>query len=228
MPNLVIVGAGTGISAATARRFGAAGYAVGLVARRAAALAQSAAELADAGVRVAQATADAGDAESLTAAVTGLVDELGPVDVLLHNVSVGRATSARALRPEELSADLAAGAVALQTAVRVVLPGMLERGSGTVLATGGGTADRPFPTAPTLGVQKAALRALVQVLGAGLADDGVHVATVTVRGIVGEGDRQVHPDRVAALYAELVAETAGPREQWRTVVDLTAGRPSPP
>jgi hypothetical protein len=49
----------------------------------------------------------------------------------------------------------------------------------------------------------------------------VHVATVTIRGLVGE-DKQIHPDRVAALYAELVAETAGPREDWRTVVDLTA------
>ena len=46
------------------------------------------------------------------------------------------------------------------------------------------------------------------------------MATVTVRGLVGAGERQVHPDRVAALYADLVAETAGPRENWRTVVDL--------
>jgi hypothetical protein len=52
---------------------------------------------------------------------------------------------------------------------------MRERGSGTVLVTGSGSADRPIPSMAT----------------------------------------------VAALYAELVAETAGPPEQWRTVVDLT-------
>jgi hypothetical protein len=69
-------------------------------------------------------------------------------------------------------------------------------------------------------VQKAALRALVEAQAAVLAADGVHVATVTVRGLVGDGERQIAPDRVAALYAELVAETAGPREAWRTVVDL--------
>ena len=47
--------------------------------------------------------------------------------------------------PEDLLADLAAGAVGLQTAVRAVLPGMRERGSGTVLVTGSGSADRPMP-----------------------------------------------------------------------------------
>ena len=71
----------------------------------------------------------------------------------------------------------------------------------------------------TLGVQKAAVRALAQVQAHALAAAGVHVATVTVRGFVGEGS-QIHPDRVAALYAELVAETAGPRENWRTTVDI--------
>ncbi len=45
------------------------------------------------------------------------------------------------------------------------------------------------------------------------------MATVTVRGFVGVG-KQIEPDRVAELFAELVAETAGPRDDWRTVEDL--------
>ena len=53
-----------------------------------------------------------------------------------------------------------------------------------------------------------------------LAPEGIHVATVTVRGLVGD-DKQITPDRVADVYAELVAETAGPAENWRTVVELT-------
>ena len=71
----------------------------------------------------------------------------------------------------------------------------------------------------SLGVQKAALRALAEVQAQALAPDGVHVVTVTIRGLVG-ADRQITPERVAALYGELVAETAGPRENWRSVVDL--------
>ena len=97
---------------------------------------------------------------------------------------------------------------------------MRERGTGTVLATGGGSADRPIPTMATLGVQKAAVRALVQVQARALAPEGIHVATATIRGFVGE-DKQIHPDRIADLYADLAAETAGTPDRWRTVVDVT-------
>ena len=221
MPHLLVVGAGPGIAAATARRFGRDGYSVGLVARREEVLAGLATDLRAEGVTTEWATAEAGNPRSLTAAVATLVDALGPVDVLLYNVSAGRQAAVPELTPEDLLADLAAGTVGLQTAVRAVLPGMRLAGSGTVLVTGGGSADRPIPSMATLGVQKAALRALVEVQARALAPEGIHVATATIRGFVGE-DQQIHPDRIAGRYAELAAETAGPRDSWRTVVDVTA------
>jgi NADP-dependent 3-hydroxy acid dehydrogenase YdfG len=217
--HLLIVGAGPGIAAATARRLGAEGYAVGLVARRPAALAELGEELRAGGVRAEWASGEAGDPQSLRVAVESLVAELGPVDVLLYNVSIGREAAVPDLAPEDLLADLAAGAVGLQTAVRAVLPGMRQRGGGTVLVTGSGSADRPIPSMASLGVQKAALRALAEVQAAALAPEGVHVATVTIRGLVGD-DRKITPERVAIVYAELVAETGGPRENWRSVVDV--------
>jgi NADP-dependent 3-hydroxy acid dehydrogenase YdfG len=221
MAHLLVVGAGPGISAATSRRFGREGHAVSLVARREQPLAELGAELREEGIDAAWAPADAGDPAALTGTIEGFVTAVGPVDVLLYNVSVGRQAAVPELAPEDLLGDLAAGVVGLQTAVRAVLPGMRELGTGTVLVTGGGTADRPVTGMASLGVQKAALRALAEVQARGLAPEGIHVVTVTIRGFVGE-DRQIHPDRVAGLYAELVAETAGPPEQWRSVVDLTA------
>ncbi len=218
-PHLLVVGAGPGISTATAHRFGGNGYSVGLIGRRQGALAQLGMDLRQSVSRVAWAGADAGDPRSLAVAVSALMEELGTVDVLLYNVSVGRAAAVPDLAPEELLADLAAGAVGLQTAVRAVLPGMRERGAGTVLVTGSGAADRPILSMASLGVQKAALRALAEVQAQALAPEGIHVATVTVRGLVG-ADSQISPDRVAALYADLVAETAGPPQEWRSAVDL--------
>jgi short-subunit dehydrogenase len=220
MPHLLVIGAGPGIAAATARRLGGDGYDVSLVARREASLAELGSALRADGVAVRWATADAADPADLSRAVQELLEPAGPVDVLLYNVSIGRQAGIPELAPEDLLADLAAGAVGLQTAVRAVLPGMRERGSGTVLVTGSGSADRPMTAMATLGVQKAALRALAQVQAQALAPEGVHVATVTIRGLVG-ADRQITPERVAELYAELVAETAGPRENWRSVVDVT-------
>ena len=216
--HLLIVGAGPGIAAATARRLGREGYAVGLVARREEALAALAGELRSEGLSVEWATGQSGDPASLTAAVDRLRDATGPVGVLLYNVSVGREAGVPGLAPDDLLADLAAGAVGLQTAVRAVLPGMRERGSGTVLVTGSGSADRPIPSMASLGVQKAALRALAEVQAMALAPEGIHVAMAVIRGLV--RDDRIPPARIADLYAELVAETAGPRAAWRTVVDV--------
>jgi short-subunit dehydrogenase len=56
VPHLLVVGAGPGISAAAAPRFGGEGYAVGLVARREEALAELGSALRDDGVRVEWAT----------------------------------------------------------------------------------------------------------------------------------------------------------------------------
>lgn len=219
MPHLLIVGAGPGIAAATARRLGGTGYDVSLLARREGPLAELGSALRDEGIAARWAVADAGDPTWLARAVDEAVAATGPVDVLLYNVSVGRQAAVTELAAEDLLADVAAGAVGLQAAVRAVLPGMRARGAGTVLVTGGGSADRPIASMATLGVQKAALRALAEVQARTLAVEGVHVAMVTIRGLVGE-DRQIHPDRVAALYADLVAETAGPPDHWRTVVDM--------
>ena len=218
--HLLIVGAGPGIAAATARRLGRDGYAVGLVARREESLAALGGELRGEGLDVEWATAQSGDPSSLAAAVDRLVEATGPVDVLLYNVSVGREAGVPELSPEDLLADLAAGAAGLQTAVRAVLPGMRERGSGTVLATGSGAADKPIASMASLGVQKAALRALVEVQAMALAPEGIHVAMALVRGLV--RDDRIPPSRIADLYADLVAETTGPREHWRTVVDVTS------
>ena len=219
MPHLLVIGAGPGIAAATARKLGGDGYDVSLVARREAPLAALGEALRNEDLPVGWAAADAGDPADLSRAVQGLLDSTGPVDVLLYNVSVGREVRIPELSPEDLLGDIAAGAVGLQTGLRAVLPGMRERGSGTVLVTGGGSADRPLAGMASLGVQKAALRALAQAQAQALTPEGVHVATVTIRGFVGE-DRQITPDRIADLYAELVAETTGPRENWRTVVEV--------
>ena len=214
MPHLLIVGAGPGISAATARRFAGEGYAVGLIGRRQAALAESGAELRETGAQAAWASADAADPRALEVACEATPPPTSDRSTSCSTTSPPDGRSPCRTAPDDLLADLAAGAVGLQTAVRAVLPGMREPGApGTVLVTGGGSAARLIASMATLGVQKAALRALVEVQAQALAPDGIHVVTVTVRGFVGE-NQQIHPDRVADLYADLApAETAGPLEQ---------------
>jgi NADP-dependent 3-hydroxy acid dehydrogenase YdfG len=216
-PVLVVLGAGPGLGTAVARRFGAAGYQVALVGRREGALARTAEELQAEAVPTRTAVADVADAPALTEALDRLVLESGRVDVLHHNISTYRDATASQTSAEDLLADLAVGAASLLTAVRAVLPAMLGAGTGTVLATGGGTADRPMAGAASLGVQKAALRNLVQALDAELRPSGVHAATLTIEGVLRAGG-PFDPARVADALYSLAAETAGPADRWRTVV----------
>ena len=223
----MIVGAGPRLGESVARRFGRDGYDVALIGRDESRVAELGKRLAAEGISAAWAGADVGDSAALTDVVTRLAGQTGGVDVLLHNVSAWRGTASLDTSPDDLLADLAVGTVSLLTAAQAVVPLMRAAGRGTILATGSTAADHPQPGAASLSVQKAGLRALVQVLDADLRPLGIHCATVTIRGAIKHGTA-LAPERIADLYAELVAETAaGPPDTWRTVVDLPARAPAP-
>lgn len=220
-PLAVIVGAGPGIGAATARRFGSLGYDVALVARDEARLTELGTSLQAAGVTTGWTPCDVTDEAGLTMAIERFCGHSGRADVLVVNPSRYRAQRSDETTAAELLADLAVGTAPLLTAVRAVLPTMRAQRTGTILATGGGSADRPFPGAATLGVQKAALRNLALALAEDLAPDGIHVATLTIRGTVAEGT-PFAPDVVAQVYADLAEQTASDPAGWHRVLDLTA------
>ncbi len=218
-PVLIVVGAGAGVGLATARRFAAGGYDIGLIARdpdRTSALAD---KLSSEGAQVGWAAADAGDPQTLAGALQRMTDHTERLDVLLYNVSTFRAGTSVETSAEDLLADLHQGTAGLLTAVHAILPVLQQQRTGTVLATGSGSADRPVSGGATLGVQKAALRALVQALAADLKPMGVHVATATVNGTIAEGT-SLAPSVIADLYWELAQETASDPDTWRTVVPL--------
>lgn len=214
---ILLVGAGPRLGTAIGRRFGRDGYGVALLARSERTAEQVATALRAEGVTAGWAAADVADPDALRAAIDRLAGSTGGgIDVAVHNVSVWRDAATLELTPAQLFADLAAGTASLLTLAQAVVPGMLAGGGGTILATGSGAADAPSPGAPSLGVQKAGLRALVQAMAGELGPRGVHCATVTVNGFLGAPGFE--PERIADVYADLAAETAGPREAWRTVV----------
>src|SRR5258707_790016 len=63
-------------------------------------------------------------------------------------------------------------------------PHMIARGSGSILFTGGGFGLRPHPDFLSLSIGKAGIRALAQGIFEPFREKGVHVATVTVAGLV--------------------------------------------
>jgi NAD(P)-dependent dehydrogenase (short-subunit alcohol dehydrogenase family) len=217
-PLALIVGAGPGLGAALARRYAGAGHDVALVARSESKLAGIGEQVRSAGVEAGWTAADVSDAGALRAAVARLGEHAGRIDVLHFNVVAFRAARVKELTAADLLDDLAVGAASLLTAVDAARP-LMSAGS-VVLATGSVTADRPMPSAVSLGVQKAALRNLVAALDRDLRRDGIRAASVTVRGTIAAGT-PFDPDRIAEVFVQLSANAANAGDEWRTEVPYT-------
>jgi NAD(P)-dependent dehydrogenase (short-subunit alcohol dehydrogenase family) len=211
---VVVVGAGPGVSGSVARRYGAAGYDVGLVGLDPQVLEQVGGGLQADGVTAGWTEADVADPTSLSAAVTRLGGFSGRIDVVHFNPSAFRGKELLELTvPELLLDDVALGVGGLLTAVQAARP-LMGRG-GRVTATGSAAADSPSPGAATLGVQKAGLRNLVHSLDGALRADGIRAVSVTVNGVLAphDPDSPFHPDHVAeALFAAAHQD----EEAWRS------------
>ncbi|MFF4055541.1 SDR family NAD(P)-dependent oxidoreductase [Streptomyces sp. NPDC001668] len=194
----VVVGAGPGLGAAAARRFGSEGHPVGLIARNAERLDRMSADLASHGLPTATETADVTDEQALTAALGALRERLGPIEVALFSPRPNLTWIKPVLdtEPKDLASALSLNVVAAASAVRALVPDMRRQRRGTLLFTTGGAAVEPHRDRAVSAIAYAAESAYVRMLHEALTDDGVHAAQVTVVGPIGPGARH-EPDEVA-------------------------------
>lgn len=198
-PVCAIVGAGPGIGHALAARFGREGFAIALVGRRPEPLARLIETLADHGIEALPFRADAGDAASLVEGMDEVRTALGPPQVLIYNAFAGHPGLPSTLSPGDLAADLRVNVLGALVAAQAVIPKMRAAGLGTILFTGGGYAFDPAAEQASLGVGKAALRNLAFSLAKEVGPDGIHVATVTIAGLVRPGTG-FDPLRIAEAF----------------------------
>ena len=186
-PHAIVIGYGPGIGEATSRAFAAEGYSVALMARDAAKVDAAAKALKADGLDAVGIAADAGDENSLVAALEAARDRFGDPAALVYNAARFRMGSALKLTREEFLEDFRAGTAGALTAARIVVPAMQAARKGSILFTGGGFALFPSPEMPGLSVSKAGVRALASILAQELAPSGIRVGTVTVMGHVTPG-----------------------------------------
>lgn len=214
-PVIVVVGAGRGIGAAVASRFGRAGYDVALVARSSATLSEVGGALQSEGITAGWTAADVTDAGELAQAVQRFGAHSGSLQHLHFNPSAFTPKSPLELSAEQLLADLRLGTASLLTLVQAAQP-FLQVGS-RITATGGATADRPWTAAASLGVQKAGLRNLVKALDIKLKPAGIRAMSLTVAGTVEEGT-PFAPERIAdAFYTAAMTSD----DDWRPELRFT-------
>ncbi|MCF1508786.1 SDR family NAD(P)-dependent oxidoreductase [Streptomyces glomeratus] len=217
MTTIAIVGAGFGLGAAVARRFGREGHDVALVARDRARLDALAAELAEEGVRARGFTADVRDRKTLAAALDAAATALGPVEVLQYSPLPPPDFMRPVLEtgPEDLLGPVEFSVYGPVTAVRHVLPGMRALGRGTVLFVNGGTAAVPHPDRAGTSIAFAAESAYGHLLHDVLAADGIHVAQLVVPGAIIPG----HPRKDPAVLADALWDLHRERHGFRRYAD---------
>lgn len=205
MPGAIIIGAGPGIGASVARRFAREGLPIGVVARSQATLNATLSTL-PAGAQAHGETADAAEADAVRGALDRLVERIGVPDAVVYNAGHIRADRIGDLTVEQHLHTYAINVLGAITVAAHLLPRMAEAGRSSYLLTGG--MPTPMPEVTSLSLGKAGVRALTELLAAQFASKGIHVATVTVAGVVAPGTA-FDPDNIAEHYWRLHTQPFG-------------------
>lgn len=177
---VLITGASSGIGHACAHTFAAAGYNVLLWARRADRLADLAAQLtATYSVMVHSSVVDVRDRSQVESTLAALPPEWSTIDVLINNAGLSRG-----LHPfhqgehadwEEMIDTNLKGLIYVS---RAVLPGMVARGSGTVINIASIAGLQPYPGGNVYSATKAAVKMLSDSWQIDLNGTGVRVTNI--------------------------------------------------
>jgi NAD(P)-dependent dehydrogenase (short-subunit alcohol dehydrogenase family) len=191
------------------------------------------------GVRCQELVADLHDRAALIRAAAGVIEGWGGVDLLVNNAvdtGAGSMVAVLDLTVEQLEAKLDANVVAPVILVQAVLPGMVERGAGTIVdvTSHTATADPPGPVGKGgwgLGyaASKAAFHRIAPLVAVELGERGIRAFNVDP-GYVETERQQVNaaalglvgrytgaPPSVPAAAIVWLAEHAGEIENGQTV-----------
>jgi NAD(P)-dependent dehydrogenase (short-subunit alcohol dehydrogenase family) len=204
MKTLAIVGAGPGLGLSIAKRFGAEGFNVALLARNPEKLDGLVGELGGLGVTARAYVADVTDRPGLAAALAQVEADFGSIDVLEYSPVPGSAPmSAADVTPENVLPVFEHQVLGAVAAVGAVLPGMRERGNGVLLFTTGASSVIPVPMMGNVGIAGSGLRNYAHTLHQALAPEGIYVAHVALDLFIQPGAGEADPDALAEHFYEL-------------------------
>lgn len=196
MRTIAIYGAGPSLGQAVARRFGREGFRVALVARNREDLERNVRALADEGIEAAAFPADIADPAAALRAADEIEARFGAIDVLEHSPTPGRLFAGPLeLEPATVSALVDLYLLTPIALVNRLLPGMRERGEGSLLFTMGAAAAHPMPQFAAVSSILPGLRGYIHTLHQALAEDGVYVGALLVGALI-EGS-PAHRDAAA-------------------------------
>jgi NADP-dependent 3-hydroxy acid dehydrogenase YdfG len=229
-----ITGASSGIGRRLAQRLAARGHSMALVARRSDLLESLAEEIRAAGGAALPLACDVTDRVQVAVVVRQAEAALGPVQRLICNAGGGEKTRIDRFRADHVERVLALNVGGTANCLEAILPSMLERRCGHIVAVGSLAAYRGLPGAAAYCAAKAALATLVEGLRVDLAPRGIAV-TLLMPGFVHtapEKKRKPFELSLDAATARMIRaiEAAKPYDAfpWTLRLPLALLRLSPP
>lgn len=176
----LVTGVGPGTGKAIVERFADGGYTVAMLARDSDRLAAIAKDAKGTHGYV----CDVSNEETLTATITRVQEELGPVSCLIHNAVGGAFGSFLEVEPEVLEQNFRINTLALYHMARQLAPAMIAAGEGVIIGTGNTSAYRGKDKFAAFAPTKAAQRILLESMARTLGPDGVHCGYVAIDAVI--------------------------------------------
>jgi NAD(P)-dependent dehydrogenase (short-subunit alcohol dehydrogenase family) len=220
----LIVGTGSGISAAFARALAADGYRVALAARGVDKLTALAAEIGALTV-----AADATQVDSVAQLFAEVDRQFGRLDVALYNASYRTRGPFLDLVPQEVARSIEVSAFGGFLVAREAARRMVAQGEGAIFFTGASASVKGYAQSAPFAMGKFALRGLSQSMARELGPKGIHVAHFVIDGGVRNPDRGrmegagdtadslLDPTAIAQTYLAVLKQ---PRSAWSLEVEV--------
>jgi NAD(P)-dependent dehydrogenase (short-subunit alcohol dehydrogenase family) len=207
----LVTGANAGIGRALARGLAAQGADLVLHhlddAAGAAVLAQS---IAAVGRQAAIVQADFSDQGAATRLVGHVMEEIGPIDILVANAAIERRGPWQTVTPAHVDAHVAVNFTAVLMLIEALVPAMAERGWGRVIALGSVLARRPRAETVVYAALKSAQLTAIRAIARDVADRGVTMNVISPGAIETEHTAAFYSD--AAFRRAVLAKIPAGRQ----------------
>jgi len=204
MKSLVVVtGAGSGIGAATARAFSAAGHPLLIVARRVNTLEALGLDNALC------VQADVRDRDAIAAAMKRAEAKFGPVDCLVNNAGIAPLAQLEDQDPEEWRELLDINCLGVMNWMQAVMPGMKSRRHGTIVNVSSIAGRKSYPAHDAYGASKYFVHGLSEGARGSMAPFDVRVIVVSPGLTATDIGNTMHEPDAKAVWAKRKDELGG-------------------
>ncbi|GAA1540648.1 SDR family oxidoreductase [Kribbella lupini] len=222
---VAILGASSGIGAATARRLGRAGAAIVLGARRTDRLVALAEEIRAAGGRAATVAVDVTDPDAVRRSVQTTVAEFGRLDVLVNSAGIGPISPMAARRAADWDAMIDVNLRGVLHGIDAALPVFEHQGRGhfvTIVSTAG---LKITPTMAVYGGTKNAVRTILEGLRQESTDGTIKTTAISPGYVRTEFGNSVTDPTIRAQVSQGMADFALDPDSVARAVEYVIDQP---